>query len=97
MYKTILVLVLLLFVQNSNEPVISWKDNYRLTWSDFKAKPKHSVSAVATTASGITFGFSIRESDKRVISFKTEVHAHFYPKQSWYKPKQANNYVLGHE
>ncbi len=74
-----------------------WSNNYRLTWNDFKAKPQRNVSAVATTASGITFGFSIKESDKRVISFTTEVHAHFYPEQSWYKPERADNHVLGHE
>ncbi|WP_239000335.1 DUF922 domain-containing protein [Hyunsoonleella ulvae] len=76
---------------------MSWKDTYRLTWNDFKAKPKYNVNAVATTASGITFGFSIRESDTRVISFSTEVHAHFYPDQSWYKPESVNDHVLGHE
>jgi len=87
----------MLFVQNDNEPVISWNDNYRLSWQDFKAQPMRNVGAVATTASGITFGFSIRESDKRVISFSTEVLAHFYPEQSWYKPERADNHVLGHE
>lgn len=76
---------------------MSWKDTYRLTWNDFKAKPKYNVNAVATTASGITFGFSIRESDTRVISFSTEVHAHFYPDQSWCKPESVNDHVLGHE
>lgn len=76
---------------------MSWKDTYRLTWNDFKAKPKYNVNAVATTASGITFGFSIRESDTRVISFSTEIHAHFYPDQSWYKPESVNDHVLGHE
>ncbi|TBN04917.1 DUF922 domain-containing protein [Hyunsoonleella flava] len=88
---------LLLFVQTNDEPVMSWQEAYRLTWNDFKAKPKYSSSAVATAASGITFGFSIRESDDRVISFTTEVHAHFYPEQSWYKPERADNHVLGHE
>lgn len=97
MYKFLLVLTLLFVVQNDNEPVMAWNDDYKLTWNDFKAKPKYSTSAVATTASGITFGFSIRESDTRVISFSTEVHAHFYPEQSWYKPQRADDHVLGHE
>lgn len=97
MHKILLVICLLFFIQNDNEPVMPWSNNYRLTWNDFKAKPQRNVSAVATTASGITFGFSIKESDKRVISFTTEVHAHFYPEQSWYKPERADNHVLGHE
>lgn len=88
---------MLFFIQNDNEPVMSWNANYKLTWNDFKAKPKYTTSAVATTASGITFGFSIKESDARVISFTTEVHAHFYPEQSWYKPERADGHVLRHE
>lgn len=84
-------------MQHNTEPVVSWRDSYLLTWQDFRAKPKHNVSAVATTASGITFGFSVREKGARVISFATEVHAHFYPEQSWYKPEWANNHVLAHE
>ncbi|TBN13843.1 DUF922 domain-containing protein [Hyunsoonleella pacifica] len=97
MHKIVLVICLLLFVQYNDEPVMSWHDNYRLVWNDFKAKPKYTINAVAITASGITFGFSIRESDNRVISFSTEVHAHFYPEQSWYKPESVNDHVLGHE
>lgn len=93
----ILVLCFVLFIQNDKEPVMPWKETYHLTWNDFKAKPKYNTSAVATTASGITFGFSIKKSDDRVISFTTEVHAHFYPEQSWYKPEWADTHILGHE
>jgi len=95
--KTIVLLCLVFFIQNNKEPVVTWSDSCRLTWYDFKAKPKHRVSAVATTASGITFGFSVKKNEKRVISFTTEVYAHFYPEQSWYKPKWANKHVLAHE
>lgn len=76
---------------------MAWDEHSKLSWNDFKAKPKYSVNAVATTASGITFGFSIKETDNRVISFTTEVHAHFYPEKSWYKPELSNAHILGHE
>lgn len=97
MYKILLTFSLLFFIQVQNNPVISWSDNYRITWNNFKAKPPSNVSAVATTASGITFGFSIKQSDARVVSFTTEVYAHFYPEESWYKPERADSHVLGHE
>lgn len=80
-----------------DEPVISWKASYKLSWDDFKDKPNMNTSAVAITASGITFGFSIKQTDDEVVDFSTKVHAHFYPEQSWYKPNRANNHVLKHE
>ena len=56
------------------------------------------TSAVAITASGITFGFSIKQNkNNEVLSFTSDVHAHFYTEQSWYKKAQADMHVLGHE
>ena len=97
MIRILLLLSCLVFVQN-DEPVLSWNESYKLSWQDFKAKPNTNDSAVAITASGITFGFSIRQTDKKeVVSFSSEVHAHFYPEQSWYKIEQVDNHILGHE
>ncbi|WP_238320928.1 DUF922 domain-containing protein [Neotamlana nanhaiensis] len=81
-----------------DQPVKSWKASYKLTWNDFKGKPQLQTGAAAITASGISFGFSITETDShKVVDFTTEVHAHFYPEQSWYIPEQATNTILGHE
>jgi len=93
--KILFVLCCFLFVQD--ETIMSWNESYKLSWTDFKGQPNHKVSAVAITASGISFGFSVRETDSRVISFTTEVFCHFYPEQSWYKPDRADTHVLGHE
>lgn len=79
------------------EPKIVWKENHHLKWDDFKAKPQNRGSAVATTASGITFGFSIKERNGQVEDFTTQVQAHFYPDHSWYKIEQATPHILGHE
>lgn len=76
---------------------MSWNESYKLSWADFKGEPNHNVSAVAITASGISFGFSVRETDSEVVGFTTEVFCHFYPEQSWYKPDIADAHVLGHE
>lgn len=76
---------------------MSWNESYKLSWSDFKGEPNHNISAAAITASGISFGFSVKRTDKQVISFKSNVETHFYPEQSWYKPGLADEHVLGHE
>jgi hypothetical protein len=92
-----ILLVFCSFFLVQDEPVISWNESHKLSWSDFKDMPDTNVSAVAITASGISFGFSIRQTDHQVLNFSTEVYAHFYPEQSWYKPESANAHILGHE
>lgn len=94
----ILLIFLCFFCVQKDEPVLSWDASYKLSWLDFKAKPNMNDGAVAITASGITFGFSITQTDKNeVVSFTTDVHAHFYPEASWYKIERADNHILGHE
>ena len=81
----------------SNDEAISWSDDFKLTWNHFKGSPQQNVDAVAVTASGITFEFSLQEADGRAISFNTKVYAHFYPKKSWYIKEQGTDYILAHE
>ena len=97
MIRILFLLFFLVYVQN-DEPVLSWNAAYKLSWKDFKGKPKINDGAVAITASGITFNFSITKTDiGEVVSFTSNVHAHFYPEASWYKIDRANDYILGHE
>ncbi len=95
-FKTFCILCCFLCVQQ-DEPAMSWSESYRLSWSDFRGAPDINTSAVAITASGITFGFSVRTTDDQVVSFTSNVYAHFYPEKSWYKKDQADTHVLGHE
>lgn len=95
MIRVLLFFCCFLLVQD--EPVISWNESYKLSWTDFKDEPNPRTGAVAITASGITFSYSIRQTNNNVVGFSAEVFAHFYPEQSWYKPEQANNHILGHE
>lgn len=97
MVRFLFSLVLLVCFQEE-EPVLTWETDYKLKWTDFKAEPNYNDDAVAITASGISFGFSITQTDKKeVVSFSTEVFAYFYPNQSWYKVERANNHILKHE
>ncbi|WP_142783655.1 DUF922 domain-containing protein [Changchengzhania lutea] len=96
MFRLAVYIGFFLFFQK-DEPVITWSESYKLSWSDFRAAPDNKTSAVATTASGITLGSSIRQTDTEVISYTATVKAHFYPDKSWYKSQLANAHVLGHE
>ena len=88
----------ILFVgNNSNEETMTWDASRKLTWEDFKADPDLESDAVALTASGITFGYSVKTSGKRIIGFSTSVEAHFYPHKSWYLKGHSNDHILGHE
>ncbi|WP_338733273.1 DUF922 domain-containing protein [Mangrovimonas cancribranchiae] len=79
------------------EPVILWTDAVNLSWSNFIAQPDSTSGAVAVTASGIVFSFSVNTNNDNVIGFKTEVKSQFYPNKSWYKKNQVDAHVLAHE
>ena len=87
----------LLFNDFHEPPVIVWSDSYVLSWKDFKGEPNAGTNAVAITASGISFEYSIKQNAFGVRDFKTSVKACFFPNSSWYKPVLVNDYVLAHE
>lgn len=74
-----------------------WSENRKLSWSDFKSQPSANSDAVALTASGITFAYSVQTSGQRIVGFSTTIEAHFYPNKSWYLKEKGNAYILGHE
>lgn len=97
--KHIAILLCLVLVTTIKvEPeTISWKSSRKLTWADFKGKPKKGTSAVALTASGITFGYSVQTRGGNITSFEPRVYAHFYPEKSWVIKEGATDYILAHE
>ncbi|TJY36315.1 DUF922 domain-containing protein [Pontimicrobium aquaticum] len=96
MYKFLIASALsILLFQDS--PVISWDLNNRLEWSNFKGKPKPENNSVAVTASGITFSYSTKMSDTRLIDYNYTVSADFYPDKSWCLKEKVNNNILNHE
>ncbi|MGJ8593336.1 MAG: DUF922 domain-containing protein [Aquaticitalea sp.] len=97
-YKTVIAICLsAVLLIPMNDKVISWRDDLKLTWTDFKGPPKAHKYAVAVTASGITFEFSVKELNAEIISFDTKVEAHFYPDKSWYIKKEGTPQILAHE
>jgi len=90
--------LMFLFVGNStNEETMTWNETRKLTWADFKADPNMQSDAAALTASGITFGYSVKNTGSRIIDFSTSVDAHFYPNKSWYLKDKSDDYILKHE
>ncbi|MEP3838419.1 MAG: DUF922 domain-containing protein [Algibacter sp.] len=97
MSKVFLIFLCVFSIQDT-ESFLVWSAADKLTWKDFKGMPKMDEVAVANTASGITFGYSVTKTEKeQVVSFTTEVFAHFYPEKSWYKKERATTHILGHE
>ena len=92
-----LVIALCLIILHKDEPTITWSESYKLSWQDFKGPILSNTDAVATTASGITFSYSIKRSSDRIMGFQSNIHAHFYPEKSWYKPNDADAHILAHE
>lgn len=76
---------------------ILWSENERLSWDDFKGTPTSTIDAAALTASGLTFDFSAKTTQIKLIEFKAIVEARFYPDQSWYRKEYINSVVLAHE
>ncbi len=96
MYK-FLILTFFTFLFFQEEPTITWQEDFKLQWSDFKGKPKPVGDAVATTVSGILFGFSTTKSSSRLVDYSFNVTAHFYPEKSWIVNETLSNIVLAHE
>ena len=93
----IVCLLFLGLVKSTNEDTMTWNESHKLNWADFKASPNQNSDAVALTASGITFGYSLKTSGERIIDFSTSVEAHFYPNKSWYLKDKGSTYILAHE
>jgi len=96
MYKLLIVCVFGLFLVQQDRSV-AWSDDLQLQWTDFNGKPTQGTTVVAVTASGISFGFSSKISETRLIDYSAFVDAHFYPDKSWYIKERSNNVVLDHE
>ncbi len=96
--KHLICCLVLLFVgESSYDDTITWDASRKLTWLDFKAAPNFKSEAIALTASGITFGYSVKTSDARITDFSTTVEAEFYRNKSWYLKGKADAYILRHE
>lgn len=75
---------------------VPWREDLRLSWSDFKGEVPKGAVAAATTASGISYSYSANLLHHEVI-LDFQVTAYFYPWESWYRPQLCNDNTLAHE
>lgn len=96
-YKLLFALSMIFTGPSINEDVLEWQENVQLKWSDFKGQPQDLGAIVAITSSGISFKLSIKENNRKVTGFETQIQAHFYPKRSWVHKKKSSDHLLAHE
>ena len=97
MYRLLILTFFVCFIYQEDEATIAWSEDLELQWSDFKGEPKPIGDAVATTASGISFGYSTTKSSIGLEDFTFHITAHFYPNKSWHINEPLSNIVLAHE
>ncbi|WP_189836576.1 DUF922 domain-containing protein [Subsaximicrobium wynnwilliamsii] len=95
--KYALLFAFMLFFGVQQETAFTWQPDRNLTWADYQAVVDPNSDAVALTAAGITFSYSLKEADRRFVSFVATAEANFYPESSWYKKDKCNETVLAHE
>lgn len=92
----LLFLFVSFFSSEIEEEKITWNASQKLTWKDFKGTPEGAEAFVASTNSGVSFGFSYTE-ENGVGSVETTIASNFYPNLSWYRPENVSPYILAHE
>ena len=95
--RFLIIFLCLLNVASNDEVTISWNASKKLTWEDFRGPVEANTDAVAVTASGITFSFSVKQSNTTFVSFEAQADAHFYPEKSWYIKEKGDDHILAHE
>ncbi len=90
-----ITLFLLLFPQPDNGKLV-WKEDRKLQWSDFKGTPISHPSFVASTNTGLNFGYSYTLAHN-TVSVDFSVESFFNPQKSWYLPKEVSPEILRHE
>lgn len=86
---------LFLSLQGDSEKII-WDENRPLTWDDFRGSVPKNVNFVASTNTGVAFGYSYTNTNGK-IEVNYTVESFINPKKSWYQTDLVNDYILEHE
>lgn len=89
------ILFLFLGVQSEEEKII-WNKDRPLTWEDFRAQAPRNASFVASTNTGISFGYSFTNTNGK-IDVKFSVESFIHPNKSWFQKDKVDGYILAHE
>ncbi|MFD0965038.1 DUF922 domain-containing protein [Pseudofulvibacter geojedonensis] len=97
MKKRIFIL-LLCFVQLliAQDKELPWREDFKLTYSDFEGNPDKNHPYAAITYSGMSYGFSAEVvNDKVAVDYNVECF--FVANKSWMKMYLADENLLAHE
>jgi hypothetical protein len=97
MYRFLILTLFTCLSYQVDEVTITWSEDLKLQWSDFKGEPKSVGDAVAITASGISFQFSTTKSSSGLVDYSFSITAHFYPDKSWHVNGLLSDKILDHE
>ena len=81
---------------NQSTEMIFWREDLKLSWSDFKGKPQSESPYEAMTASGIEYAYQVNNRNGE-LTFTFKVRAYFNPTTSWVKPSSRTDELLAHE
>lgn len=91
----VFIFSLFLFPQHDSEK-INWSETRKLTWEDFRGEPLAHAGFVASTNTGISFGYSYTlEGSGANVEFTVE--SFFQPEKSWFLSGLVSQNVLNHE
>ena len=79
-----------LYAQSSDEEVLQWNANRKLSWTDYKAKPNPESDAAASTTTYLGISYNITTND-----FSYTIESRFSKTRSWGLHKTP--YILSHE
>ena len=96
--KKIIYIVALLVVQFTfaQDKELPWRKDFKLTYSDFEARPNKNHPYAAITYSGMSYGFNAQVVNGKV-EVDYEVKSFFVANKSWMKMHLADENLLAHE
>lgn len=80
------------FSMKTEEEVITWSKDKKLTWADYRGKPQKRFAAASTVYS---LGRKVLKEDKGALVAR--ISAYFYCNDSWKKDDWISDEVLSHE
>ncbi len=95
---TVILFSTLAFTSTQEAEKVAWSADYSLSWDDFKGEATNGTPYVASTNSGLSFGYSLKIINGQATNeFTAEVRSYFYPQLSWFMPERVSARVLRHE
>ncbi len=94
--KIFLFISFVFFGFQYQEEKLMWNKDRPLTWTDFKGAVPKNADFVASTNTGISFGYSYTNTNGK-IDVKFTIESFIHPEKSWFQKDKVDDYILAHE